>query len=196
MLIPIIVCIAAYSIGSISSAVIICRLMDLPDPRKSGSKNPGATNVLRSGNKSAAITTLIADILKGFIPVYIAIQMDLDPWVISCVMVAVFLGHLYPVFFNFQGGKGVATSLGAIFALSWPVGLLSFATFAMTLLLFRIVSLASLVAAVMVPIYMAWLQNAQLSIPVVVISILLFWRHRSNIVRLIHGEEPRLGKKI
>lgn len=195
MLILASLCLLAYCVGSISSAVVVCKLTGLPDPRTTGSKNPGTTNVLRIGGKKAAIATLLGDGLKGFIPVGLALQIDPRPEVVGPVMIAAFLGHLYPVFFGFQGGKGVATAIGAILALAWPVGLMTVATWLIVVLITRISSLSALIAAVLAPIYIAWWLDLKFAIPVIIMSLFIFWRHRSNIVRLISGTEPKLGTK-
>lgn len=185
----------AYLLGSLSTAVILCRLTGLPDPRTEGSKNPGATNVLRLGGKKLAALTLLFDALKGFIPVAIVMFIHPNPIVVGPVMVAVFLGHLYPIFFGFKGGKGVATALGVIFAVSWVVGLLVLATWALMALLFRFSSLAALTAAVLAPVYMGFWVNLDYAIALAILSLFIVWRHRANIKRLIHGVEPKIGQK-
>ncbi len=185
----------AYLAGSISSAILICRVAGLPDPRKSGSKNPGATNVLRVAGKKAAVATLVGDVLKGFLPVYLAIHTNPFPEFVGPVMVAVFLGHLYPVFFGFQGGKGVATAIGALLALNALLGSMLVATWGVVVLAFRISSLGALVAAAAAPLYVWWLLGASFSVPVAIIGGFIFWRHRGNIQRLLQGTEPRLGKR-
>jgi glycerol-3-phosphate acyltransferase PlsY len=184
---------AAYLIGSFSSAVVVCRLMKLPDPRQQGSGNPGATNVLRIGGKKAAAATLAGDMLKGVIPVLVARALGADILTQSAVATAAFLGHLYPVFFAFQGGKGVATALGVLLALNWQVGLLTMTTWLLVAAVFRISSLAALVAILLTPLYLWW-RNPQpvLLIAVLAIAVLLFWRHRSNIRNLINGSEGRI----
>lgn len=192
MLTLIIFCLLSYAIGSLSSAVIVCRLAGLPDPRTSGSKNPGATNVLRLGSKKAAIATLLGDIIKGVLPVFIAIHVNPLPQFVGPVMVSVFLGHLYPVFFGFKGGKGVATAVGTLFALYWPIGLLTVATWGLIVFCFRFSSLGALIAALLAPLYTFWLMNIQFTIPVFIMSVFLFWRHRANIQRLLQGKEPKV----
>jgi acyl phosphate:glycerol-3-phosphate acyltransferase len=187
-------CIIAYFIGSLSSAIIVCRLMGLPDPRSAGSKNPGTTNVLRIGNKKAAIITLLGDVVKGIIPVLCAVQLNTPPTTIGLVIISVFLGHLYPIFFRFQGGKGVATAIGAIVALNWVVGVMLIATWLTTVLCFRISSLGALIAALAAPFYTYWLCNHFVG-PITIISVLLLWRHRTNIKRLWQGKEPKIGHK-
>lgn len=185
---------AGYLFGSISTAIIVCSLMGLPDPRTQGSRNPGATNVARLGGKKAAGLTLAGDLLKGLIPVLIAHVLQTGPVILAATALAAFLGHLYPVFFGFQGGKGVATALGVIFGLHWPVGLLTTATWLGMALVFRYSSLAALVAILLTPAYFLWL----LPEPVIVgamcgLTVLLFWRHRSNIINLLNGKENRIS---
>lgn len=198
-------CLLAYLIGSISSAVIVCRIAGLPDPRTAGSKNPGATNVLRLGNKKVALITLLGDTLKGVIPVAIALYLshiiEIRPFVIGLVMLSVFLGHLYPIFFNFKGGKGVATAFGAIITLAWPVGLLLIACWGLVFAITRYSSLAALTAAILTPFFIFWWQGFCENvvwmdcyvIPVSIMSLFLIWKHRSNIERLIKGKEPKTG---
>jgi len=186
----------AYLAGSVSSAIIVCRLLGLPDPRGQGSGNPGATNVLRIGGKKAAAITLIGDMLKGLVPVLIAKALGATLAVQAMVAVAAFLGHLYPVFFGFRGGKGVATALGVLLGLHWPVGLLTIATWLVIAKLFRISSLAALLSLLVTPLYIWWLiPDRSLIIAVVFMVALLFWRHRSNIRNLFQGTEGHLGDK-
>lgn len=185
----------AYLVGSLSAAIIICRLLDLPDPREEGSGNPGATNVFRLGGKKAAAYTLAMDCLKGWLPVFIAGQMDVDGLLLACVGLAAFLGHLYPVFFGFRGGKGVATALGVLAGFNWLVAVALIVSWAMVARLFKISSLAALIASAVAPLYVWWL-GSELSLIVasVVISVLLVWRHRGNIQRLRTGDEHRIGR--
>lgn len=185
----------AYLLGSVSSAVLISRLFGLPDPREQGSKNPGATNVLRLGGKKAAILTLLGDASKGLVPVLLARAWHADEIVTAATGVAAFLGHLYPVFFLFKGGKGVATALGVLLGFSWPLGLAAALTWIAVAALFRISSLAALSAAAATPFY-AWLlsHSTELTAATTVLAVLLTWRHRANIGRLICGEESRLGR--
>lgn len=185
----------AYLLGSVSSAIIVCRLSGLPDPRSQGSKNPGATNVLRLGGKRLAMITLLGDALKGFIPVFIVMFIDNDPWVVGSVMVAVFLGHLYPIFFGFEGGKGVATFFGVLFGLSAWVGLMVVATWGLVAYIFRMSSLAALTGAFFAPIYVGLMLGIQYAIPVAIMSAFIFWRHRTNIDRIRKGIEPKIGQK-
>jgi len=186
--------IAGYLLGSISFAVVVSRLMRLPDPRSYGSKNPGATNVLRSGSRIAAALTLAGDSLKGFVAVLVALLYL--PESAPYVGVAAFLGHLYPVFHRFQGGKGVATAAGVLFGLHGLLGLYSIATFAVFVAFFRYVSLASMVAAVFA-IFFAWFIGLGITttIAVAMMAALLIWRHRENIGRLAAGTESKLGAK-
>lgn len=195
----------AYALGSLSSAVLVCKCMGLPDPRTEGSKNPGATNVLRIGGKFPALLTLLGDVLKGVIPVVLGLVFSLHPIAISVMMLAVFLGHLYPFFFGFQGGKGVATLFGIIFALCWPVGVATLLTWLAVFMFTRISSLGALASAVVLPFYLYYLNKYWLNalgsgfaggkdiywLPVTVMSIILIWRHSNNIKRLLRGEETK-----
>jgi len=185
---------AGYLLGSLSSAIIVCRLLGLPDPRGEGSGNPGATNVLRIGGKKAAAITLIGDMLKGLVPVLIAKLLGADLTIQAAVAVAAFLGHLYPLFFGFKGGKGVATALGVLLGLHWPVGLLTIATWLVIAKVFKISSLAALLAILVTPLYI-WLliPNNSLIIAMLFMGTLLFWRHRSNIKGLLAGSEGKIG---
>ncbi|MCX7083596.1 MAG: glycerol-3-phosphate 1-O-acyltransferase PlsY [Methylococcales bacterium] len=180
----------AYLIGSISSAIIICRLMGLPDPREQGSGNPGATNVMRIGGKKAAGITLLGDLLKGFIPVYVANLLGGSTLLLACIGLAAFIGHLYPIFFKFKGGKGVATSIGVLLGFSWLLGLAFTVTWLLIYKIGKISSASALCASVLSPIY-AWYIVGD--IPIVGASIImmlfLLWRHKSNIQRLLAGEE-------
>jgi len=185
---------AGYLIGSISFAVVVSRLMRLPDPRSYGSKNPGATNVLRTGSKIAAVLTLAGDTLKGFVAVVLALVYL--PESTAFVGLAAFIGHLYPVFHRFQGGKGVATAAGVLFGFDGWLGLGAIATFAILVAFFRYVSLASMVASVFA-VFFSWFlyQNVVLTGAVAVMAALLIWRHRENIRRLAAGTESKLGRK-
>jgi glycerol-3-phosphate acyltransferase PlsY len=186
----------AYLLGSLSSAIIVCRLLGLPDPRGEGSGNPGATNVLRIGGKKAAAITLIGDMLKGLIPVLIAKLLGATIAVQAMVAVAAFLGHLYPLFFGFRGGKGVATALGVLLGLHWPVGLLTIATWLVIAKLFKISSLAALLSILVTPLYIWWLiPERSLIIAMLFMGALLFWRHRSNIQNLVKGTEGHIDDK-
>lgn len=202
---PALATLAAYLIGSLSFAVLVSRLMGLSDPRTYGSKNPGATNVLRSGSKSAAIVTLLLDALKGWLPV-VAVQQWGGPFglgngTVALVGLAAFLGHLYPVFFRFQGGKGVATAAGVILAFNPWLGLASLLTWVIIAFFFRYSSLASIVTAVFAPAYfllgggIAWSAPGVVVLSLAVMSVLLVWRHAENIDRLVAGKESKLGAK-
>ena len=190
----------AYLIGSLSFAVIISRVMGLSDPRSYGSGNPGATNVLRSGNKTAAILTLLFDALKGYVPVLLVdlygAPYGLRTGSIAFVGLAAFLGHLWPVFFRFQGGKGVATAAGVLLAFNPWLGLATLATWLVIVVFFRYVSLASIVAAVFAPFYqlLIW-GGGPIALVTVVMGLLLVWRHSANIQKLIAGTESKLGQK-
>ncbi len=192
--------IAAYLIGSISFAVVASRAFGLSDPRTYGSKNPGATNVLRSGSKKAAIATLIGDCAKGWLAVWLAIhfseQFDVGDGTVALVAIAVFLGHLWPVFFRFVGGQGVATALGVLLGLNPWLGLATLVTWLVVAYAFRYSSLAALVAAVFSPFYYGLLFGADEKLfAVIVMSALLLWRHSGNIANLIAGKESRIGSK-
>jgi glycerol-3-phosphate acyltransferase PlsY len=181
---------SAYLIGSISSAIIVCQLMGLPDPREQGSGNPGATNVVRIAGKKAGAITLIGDALKGFIPVAIAQLFAVDQLLLSSVVLAAFLGHLYPIFFNFNGGKGVATSFGVSLGVDVLLGLAIFATWLVVYKIGKISALAALVSALFVPFYVELMIGQRyLVITFIVITLLLIGRHKSNIGKLIKGTE-------
>ena len=186
--------VAAYLLGSISSAIIVCRAMGLPDPRTEGSNNPGATNVLRIGGRKAAAITLLGDSLKGFLPVFACHLLDRDDQVFALVGAAAFPGHLYPVFFRFQGGKGVATALGVQFGLGWAIGGAVALTWLFIAKVANISSLAALIAMTLAPLYIWWLwPSPELVMMQVAITLLLVWRHRSNIRNLVAGTEGRIS---
>jgi glycerol-3-phosphate acyltransferase PlsY len=191
---------AAYLIGSLSFAVIISRGMGLEDPRHYGSGNPGATNVLRSGNRSAAVLTLVFDALKGYVPVMLALVFGpaygLGEWAVSFVGLAAFVGHLWPVFFGFKGGKGVATAAGVLLALNPWLGLATLLTWLIIAAFFRYASLASIVAALFAPFYqlLIWGVSPAL-LAVCMMSLLLLWRHQPNLRKLFAGTESRIGAK-
>ncbi len=201
---PLFAVLAAYLVGSLSFAVIVSRAMGLNDPRTFGSKNPGATNVLRSGSKAAAVATLLLDAFKGWLPVMLVrwygAPYGLGDATLAMVGLAAFVGHLFPVFFRFAGGKGVATALGVLVATSWILGLATAVTWLLMAYFFRYSSLASLAAAVFAPVYyifgdgVAWAMDKRLVLSTVVMSLLLIWRHSENISRLVKGTESRLGK--
>lgn len=205
MVYPALAAVAAYLVGSLSFAVIVSRVMGLNDPRTYGSKNPGATNVLRSGSKAAAIVTLLLDALKGWLPVvlvkWFGQPYGLEEGTLALVGLAAFLGHLYPVFFRFVGGKGVATALGVIVGVSGWLGLAVLASWIIIAYFFRYSSLASLVASVFAPVYylfgdgVVWYEDNWVLLSMSVMSGLLIWRHAENINRLLKGTESKLGKK-
>ncbi|NAW59058.1 MULTISPECIES: glycerol-3-phosphate 1-O-acyltransferase PlsY [unclassified Vibrio] len=186
--------ISAYLLGSISSAVLICRVLRLPDPRSAGSQNPGATNVLRIGSKQAAVAVLVCDMLKGTIPVWGGYFLDIDPIILGVVAIAACLGHMYPIFFHFKGGKGVATALGAIAPIGWDLTLLIIATWLVIALIFRYSSLAALITVLLAPLY-TWLIKPQYTLPVAMLCCLIVFRHHQNIRRLFDGTEPKVGEK-
>ena len=181
---------AAYCLGSVSSAIIICRMMGLPDPREQGSGNPGATNVMRIGGKKAAGITLLGDMLKGFLPVFLANSLGLSPLLQALVGLAAFLGHLYPVFFGFKGGKGVATSLGVLLGFSWILGFAVIGTWLLVYKLRKISSLSALIASALSPIYAWFILGDKLIVgAATVMTLFLLYRHKGNIQRLLAGEE-------
>lgn len=185
----------AYLFGSISTAVVVAKAMGLADPRQVGSGNPGATNILRYGGKLAAILTLLGDVLKGVIPVLLARALTADPIVIAVTGFMAFVGHLFPVFFGFRGGKGVATACGVWLALNPWVGLLLVATWMVTALLFRYSSLSALLSALAAPLYVAWLSDdLAYLLAMIAMSGILIFRHRSNIRNLFAGKENKIGR--
>lgn len=205
MVLPWLAALAAYLIGSLSFAVIVSRAMGLSDPRSYGSGNPGATNVLRSGSKQAAIATLVLDAFKGWLPVML-VKWFGEPYGLgegtqAMVGLAAFLGHLFPVFFGFKGGKGVATAVGVLLAFQPWLALATLLTFAIIVFFFRYVSLASIIAAVFAPVYyllgngVAWTASEPKVWALVAMGILLIWRHSENLRRLIAGTESKLGSK-
>lgn len=195
-LIPVVWIVAAYLLGSIAFGILISKLFGLPDPRTVGSGNIGATNVARSGKKSAAILTLLGDAFKGWFPVWLALQSGMLMWVVSAVGLTVFFGHLYPIYYRFKGGKGVATALGVMLAISPLLGFAALVTWVLVFAVSRYSSLAAIVAAALVPVY-AWqlLPYQDYVITVIVMSIFLIWRHRTNIQKLLAGTESGFGKK-
>ena len=193
MIIDILLVLGGYLFGSISTAILTCHLMGLPDPRSEGSGNPGATNVLRLGGKKAAFLTLSGDMLKGLIPVLIAQALHASPLIQSATALAAFLGHLYPVFFSFRGGKGVATALGVAFGLYWPAGLSVAGIWLLMAFVFRISSLSALTAMLLAPACFWLLKPEPAFIGVmIVITLMLFWRHRTNIRDLLSGTEGKI----
>ena len=205
VLMPVAVLVASYLVGSLSFAVIVSRLMGLNDPRSYGSKNPGATNVLRSGSKKAAILTLLLDAFKGWLPVALVLaygpEYGAGAGLAALAGLAAFLGHLYPVFFGFAGGKGVATAVGVVVGVNGSLALAVVLSFAIVLFFSRYVSLASMVSAVFAPVFylfgdgVAWQASLPEVMSLAVMALLLVWRHRENIHRLMAGTESQLRKK-
>ena len=194
----------AYLIGSVSFAVVVSKCMNLPDPHSYGSGNPGATNVLRTGNKLAAGLTFLGDALKGFLAVILArailgdpsANVYLDSWILCGVVIAVFLGHVFPIFHGFKGGKGVATACGILFGVNAILGIATLSTWIIVAVFLRYSSLAALAAAVFGPIYFVFLFGLQpVGLALVAVSLLLIWRHRGNIQNLMSGTESRIGSK-
>jgi acyl phosphate:glycerol-3-phosphate acyltransferase len=199
MLATSILVIAAYLIGSISFAVVTSKALGLPDPHSYGSGNPGATNVLRSGSKAAAALTLLGDALKGWIAVFIAQRLAPElgaaEWTVPAVALAVFMGHLFPVFHGFAGGKGVATAFGIVFALDWMLGLLLGSVWLVMAFGFKISSVAALTVAVLMPVGVFYLfGNAPIAWVMVAVALLLAWRHRTNLAQLLQGQERSIGR--
>lgn len=195
-LVPVVWIFAAYLLGSIAFGILVSKLFGLPDPRTVGSGNIGATNVARSGKKSAAILTLLGDVFKGWFPVWLALQSGMLMWVVSAVGLAVFFGHLYPIYHRFKGGKGVATALGIMLAVSPLLALATVVTWLLVFAVSRYSSLAAIIAATVAPVF-AWflLPYKDYVITVLVMSILLIWRHRGNVQKLLAGTESGFGKK-
>ena len=195
-LIPIVWIVAAYLIGSISFGIIFSKLFGLPDPRTVGSGNIGATNIARSGKKLPAILTLLGDALKGWLPVWVALQSNMLMWVVACIGLAVFFGHLFPIFHRFKGGKGVATALGVMLAVSPMLGLACLLTWALVFAISRLSSLSAIVAAALSPIF-AWLllPYKNYVLMVLVMAVMLVWRHKSNIQKLMNGTESGFKKR-
>jgi len=201
LLLPFALILLAYLIGSVPFAVVVSRVMRLQDPRRYGSGNPGATNVLRSGNKGAAALTLLGDTAKGWLAVWLAYAAAMDERGVALAAVAVFLGHVYPVFLRFQGGKGVATALGVLLALQPWLGVATALTWLMVAVFLRYSSLAAIVAAVFAVVFyvfgsgVAWRGSGPLGVAIGVISLTLIYRHRANLARLMQGTEPKIGGK-
>lgn len=185
----------AYLCGSISSAILVCRIAGLPDPREHGSGNPGATNVLRLGGKAAAATVLVFDILKGMLPVWGAYALGVSPLYLGLTAIAACLGHIYPVFFHFQGGKGVATAFGAIAPIGWDLTGVMTVTWLLTVLLSGYSSLGAIVSALIAPFYVWWFKP-QFTFPVAMLSCLILMRHHDNIQRLWRGQESKIWKRL
>lgn len=193
---PFLLVILAYFVGSASAAIITCKLMGKEDPRTIGSKNPGATNVMRYAGKKAAIMTLVGDLLKGLIPVVIGHALDLSWGWLIFIGIAAFLGHLYPIYYGFKGGKGVATALGVYFGLNPIVGALIGITWLISALVFNISSLSALIACLLAPLYFFWVTGSiDLFLGLVIITVFIYWRHRSNIMNIIDGTEGKISKK-
>lgn len=184
----------AYLCGSISSAILVCRLFRLPDPRQNGSGNPGATNVLRLGGKGAAATVLVCDVCKGMLPVWLAYHLGVTPLYLGLTAIAACLGHIYPVFFHFKGGKGVATAFGAIAPIGWDLTGLMTGTWLLTVLLSGYSSLGAIISALIAPFYVWWFKP-QFTFPVAMLSCLILLRHHDNIQRLWRGQENRIWKR-
>ena len=185
----------AYLIGSFSTAIITCKIMGLKDPRTTGSNNPGATNVLRHGGKKAAIITLFGDALKGLIPVLVIIQLQADTLTVALVGLCALLGHIFPIYYGFKGGKGVATYYGVILGFNWLVGLIAIAIWMAMAALCKISSLSALVSVFFTP-FILWhfSQSIELTVAVALMSLLVFWRHKSNIKSLLQGSEEKISE--
>jgi acyl phosphate:glycerol-3-phosphate acyltransferase len=183
----------AYLLGSLSSAIIVSKCTGLPDPRTQGSGNPGASNILRIGGKKLAIVVLLGDVLKGWIPVMLAKLFGLPLAYLAWIAFFAFIGHLYPIFFSFRGGKGVATALGGLIALAWPLGLIGISSWGIVLALFRYISVASISAAIVTFSYVFFVYPLPVYLPVFLMTILLIACHFSNIQRLIRGKEPKIN---
>ncbi len=194
MLLLIIFSLLAYLIGSLSSAVIVCRCAGLPDPRTLGSGNPGASNVLRIGGKGLAAIVLLCDVFKGWFPVILANYVGVPAGFLGWVALGAFLGHLFPIFFKFRGGKGVATALGGLFAVAWSAGVLMLLIWLLILFLFRYISLASIIAAVVSFFYVSYCLVFSVGAPILLMNVLLVIRHHANVRRLLKGVEVKLGK--
>ncbi|RUO78975.1 glycerol-3-phosphate 1-O-acyltransferase PlsY [Pseudidiomarina taiwanensis] len=184
----------AYLFGSISSAVLICKLFKLPDPRTTGSHNPGATNVYRIGGKLPAALTLFFDVLKGMIPVWGAYFLGIEPFYLGLIGVATCLGHIYPLYFRFKGGKAVATALGAMFPVASEMALLLILTWLLVFRISKVSSLAAIITVSLAPFYAYWIKP-QYTVPTIMISVLIMWRHQSNIARLRAGSETPIKRR-
>ncbi|WP_342219642.1 glycerol-3-phosphate 1-O-acyltransferase PlsY [Rickettsiella endosymbiont of Miltochrista miniata] len=194
MLLLFIFILVAYLLGSLSSAIIVSKCVGLPDPRTKGSGNPGASNILRISGKKLAAIVLLGDVLKGWVPVMLAKLFGLSLASLAWVAFFAFIGHLYPVFFGFRGGKGVATALGGLVALAWPLGLIGLLTWGVVLFLFRYISVASIVAATVTFFYVFYAYSLSVYFPIFLMTVLLIARHFSNIQRLFQGSESQLTK--
>ncbi len=193
---PYLLFIMAYLLGSVSSAILTCQLMGIADPRTVGSKNPGATNVMRHGGKKAAFFTLFGDILKGLVPVLIAKLLGMNNAWVTLIGIAAFLGHLYPIYFSFRGGKGVATAIGLYMGLNWIAGLLIIASWLFTAKVLKISSFAALIATLLAPLYFYLItHDMNMTLGMLFITLLIYWRHRSNIQKMLSGTENTLGSE-
>ncbi|MEB8433769.1 MULTISPECIES: glycerol-3-phosphate 1-O-acyltransferase PlsY [Cocleimonas] len=193
---PYFLVILAYFLGSVSTAVISCKMLGKVDPRTVGSKNPGATNVLRYAGKKAAFFTLLGDLLKGLVPVAIGHALDLSWGWLILVGIAAFIGHVYPIYYGFKGGKGVATALGVYLALNPIVGIVVILTWLISALVFNISSLSALIATLLAPLYFFWVTSSlDLFLGLVLITAIIYWRHRTNIVEIIDGTEDKISEK-
>ena len=194
MLVDLLLIIIAYLLGSLSAAVLVCNILGLSDPRSGGSGNPGTTNVMRLHGKKAAFLTLSGDILKGIIPVLLAKVISNSEIIIALSGLAAFLGHIFPIYFRFKGGKGVATLIGILFATHWLLGAAYVLTWVLTAYIFRYSSLAALTAAILTPLYAYFSgQETQYIISLIIIMIILLWRHKPNIINLIKKKEDKIG---
>ena len=188
-------CSLAYLIGSFSTAIITCKIMGIEDPRKTGSNNPGATNVLRHGGKKAAVITLIGDMVKGLLPILIALQFHTDNLIIGLVGLFALLGHIFPVYYHFRGGKGVATYYGVILGINWQVGIIALAIWLLAAALLKISSLSALISIFLTPLLLWYFSpSVELCGAVAAMSLFVFWRHQRNIKSLLQGTEVKIGK--
>ena len=193
---PILLIILAYLLGSISTAIVTCKIMGKVDPRTVGSKNPGATNVLRQAGKKAAFFTLLGDLLKGLVPVAIGHAFDLNWSWLVLIGIAAFLGHIYPLYYGFKGGKGVATALGVYLGLNPVTGIIVILTWLVSALIFNISSLSALIATLLAPLYFFWVTGSlHLFLGLICITVFIYWRHRSNIGKIIDGTEGKISEK-
>lgn len=193
---PYFLVILAYFVGSISTAIVTCKIMGKVDPRTVGSKNPGATNVLRYAGKKAALFTLMGDVLKGLIPVLVGHAVGLEWQWLGLIGIAAFLGHIYPIYYGFKGGKGVATAIGVYLGLHPVVGLVVILTWMISALVFNVSSLSALIAALLAPLYFFWVTDSlPLFIILAIMTVIIYWRHRTNIVEIIDGTEDKIVEK-
>lgn len=195
ILITLLMIITAYLIGSVSSAILICRVFNLPDPRTVGSKNPGATNILRMGSKSIAALVLFLDVLKGTVPLWGAYFLGIGPLALGVIAIAACLGHMYPIFFEFKGGKAVATAFGALLPIGLDLGSLLVLTWIFVAKGSKYSSLAAIVTVSLAPLY-TWFLKPAYTYPVLMLSVLIIFRHKDNIIRLLQGKEPKISSTI